>query len=121
VRSRASFFYRPSTKVQDATGLSRGVFTIAATQSKHKRSRCHGLVPWSLHDRSYLAGKPEASTAQGRGIQFVIFEFGVAASVILHGTSPWHLGGVNKKWNLSVYKMELLVATLHRRDWGTSC
>jgi len=27
-------------------------------------------------------------------------------------------GSVNKKWNLSVYKMELLLAALHRRDWG---
>ena len=55
-------------KPGDATGLSRGVFTFAATRGiKKLKSGCHGLVAVELHVCCYLAG-----------------------NVNLPGARPWH-------------------------------
>src|SRR5690348_11324857 len=50
--SRSPRYKDPRRKQTDATGLSRGVVTLASLQrSKEKTNGCHGLVPWSCHAR----------------------------------------------------------------------
>ena len=61
--------YTPTKKSRlDATALSRGGFTFAATVASNVR--LHGTGPWHLN-------------------RFLVCD--VAVSVRLHGTSPWHL------------------------------
>jgi len=36
------------TKRRDATGLSRGVSRLLLAKAKNKAPGCHGLAPWSL-------------------------------------------------------------------------
>ena len=51
--------------------------------------RCHGLVPWSL---TLVASKAKNNTAwmpRARPVEVHVRRY-LAASVSLHGTSPWH-------------------------------
>src|SRR4030095_8433602 len=49
VESSRSLLPRRRVSSQDATGLPRGVLTLAATKKARFLSRCHGLAPWSPH------------------------------------------------------------------------
>src|SRR4030095_3762695 len=56
VESSRSLLPRRRVSSQDATGLPRGVLTLAATKKARFLSRCHGLAPWSPHARCYQEG-----------------------------------------------------------------
>jgi len=60
---------------EDATGLSRWRFTIAATSNCKRLARCHGLAPWRFtclltwrQGYSAISCERETSTGQARGI-----------------------------------------------------
>src|SRR5690349_22203174 len=89
--SRSPRYKDPRRKQTDATGLSRGVVTLASLQrSKEKTNGCHGLVPWSCHAR--LATKIQGENKRmPRACPVEAHVLGLlATNVKLHGTSPWH-------------------------------
>ena len=60
---------------EDATGLSRWRFTIAATTNCKRLARCHRLAPWRFtcllawpQGYSAISRERETSTGQARGI-----------------------------------------------------
>src|SRR2546428_13591315 len=85
--------FRPARTLLDATGLSRGGSRLSL-QGEDSFQGCHGLVPWRFTfvatRRRFISGMPRACPVEVHVCRYPP-EPQVAASVRLHGTSPWHL------------------------------
>src|SRR5216684_1926168 len=81
----------------DATALRRGDSRSWLQTMSEGFCGCHGLAPRRLtfipkvRGPNYQAHQASNSTGQARGILKSWAAFFVAASVKLHGASPWHL------------------------------
>src|SRR4030095_8085322 len=98
VESSRSLLARRRVSSQDATGLPRGVLTLAATKNARVLSRRHGLGPWSTHARCYQEGAfplkmPRACPVESSRslLNLSRRSFSVRGNEKLHTTTPWDL------------------------------